>query len=53
MSTEDELYEANQALGRVRDLCDSWDRMTKGPSSVTIQIRDAIADTLTPDAVPQ
>lgn len=41
-SPEDELYEANQALGRIELLCDFWDAMTKGESTVTSQIRAAI-----------
>ena len=42
MSPEDELREANQALGRVRDLCDHWDEISKGETSTTRQIRAAI-----------
>lgn len=37
-----EMVESQEALMRVLDLCERWDKMTKGPSSVTVQIREAI-----------
>lgn len=38
----DEGSECEASVQRVRDLCDRWDAMSKGESSVTRQIREAL-----------